>query len=85
MYYVSHTFLVCSLKKDALRRFDGRESQVVTPTANKEIVEGLVTNAVVNKLILPTLSKDSKDITDIAGLEKDNDHNEEGKLSIIHI
>lgn len=46
---------------DALRRFDGRGSTVVTPTAEKEVVEGLVTQAVVNKLIIPSLSDAEKD------------------------
>mmetsp|Transcript_30941 Transcript_30941/g.74377 ORF Transcript_30941/g.74377 Transcript_30941/m.74377 type:complete len:1195 (+) Transcript_30941:249-3833(+) len=49
-------------QRHALRKFHGKggEATIVTPTAEKEMVEGLVTQAVVNKLILPSLSDHGK-------------------------
>ena len=47
---------------DALRRFNGQngEPTILTPSADKEVVEELVTT-MVTKLILPSLSEDDPD------------------------
>eukprot|EP00980_Cylindrotheca_fusiformis_P013346 scaffold3405_cov127-Cylindrotheca_fusiformis.AAC.1 len=71
--------ILCPYFIDALRRFDGKngESTIVTPTADKEVVEELVANVVVNKLIMPSLSGDKDD--EPVGTVREEEEAKDGK------
>ncbi|CAJ1944603.1 unnamed protein product [Cylindrotheca closterium] len=70
-------------QRHALRRFDGKNgaARILTPTAEKEMVEGLVTQAVVNKLIIPSLADGKEDEAEMNGSEGMNGNGEDRSLA----